>query len=206
MKGDAEDPPIIAISPSAMRDIQRRCLEAGMQERIRKPVRLREISATLQRWLPPDVARGLRSPSRMRDSNAANRATDSDSGDAVSRRLEELFSTLHDRAFLGKQLRHLAQTTRRRWEAIDDAFQSGDLSAVRQHTASLRDLLEPLRAKDVLESCAQIKAAAEGGDLQALSHLAEDLKRQTGELIDLLERHCRRTATRRKAPPPTAAV
>ena len=44
--------PIIALTASAMKEDLERCLEAGMNDFLSKPCRLRDLEAILDRWLP----------------------------------------------------------------------------------------------------------------------------------------------------------
>jgi CheY-like chemotaxis protein len=44
--------PIIAMTARAMDDDRQRCLAAGMDDYISKPMRRAALSATLHRWIP----------------------------------------------------------------------------------------------------------------------------------------------------------
>jgi signal transduction histidine kinase/DNA-binding response OmpR family regulator/HPt (histidine-containing phosphotransfer) domain-containing protein len=52
-EGDGRRTPIVAMTANAMAGDRERCLEAGMDGYLTKPVRPDELTATLSQWLPP---------------------------------------------------------------------------------------------------------------------------------------------------------
>jgi CheY-like chemotaxis protein len=62
--------PIIALTADAYREDRERCLEAGMDEHLAKPIHAKQLQAVLDRWLRSDQAVSLSvEPSPTRYSN-----------------------------------------------------------------------------------------------------------------------------------------
>ncbi len=54
LRDDGENVPVIALTANALLDDRQRCLNAGMDDYIPKPVELPTLEATLRRWVCPD--------------------------------------------------------------------------------------------------------------------------------------------------------
>jgi PAS domain S-box-containing protein len=61
-EGGAHRVPILAMTANAMPGDRERCLEAGMDDYLAKPIAIRDLRDALQRWLPPPVSDSAPNP------------------------------------------------------------------------------------------------------------------------------------------------
>jgi len=176
--------PIIAMTAGAMQEDGERCLDAGMDDYIPKPVRAEELAATVERWMGDrggDVADATASSSTDAD-RAAEGPTGEDAAPshllaaAILARLQEL-----DKRSGGQLISELVglflSQGQGRFDELQRAVDTSDLSAAATAAHSLRGSAGALGARALTEQCGQIEAAARDGDGQAMAEAASGLSR-----------------------------
>jgi PAS domain S-box-containing protein len=150
-EGTGRHIPIIAVTARAMVGDRERCLDAGMDDYLSKPVHLGDLYEALARWAPG----GLHMASRAAVRTVANidRAALLDMVDGDETLLGELI------AVFSRESQRLAGEIRR-------AVQERDAGATRAAAHALKGAAANLRAKDVVNSAAVLEQIADAGNLE----------------------------------------
>ena len=146
--------PIIAMTAGASSEDEARCLAAGMDDYVTKPLSRTTLTGVLRRWLP--------SP------NGSSEPT----GDLPELLAAEAVGHLrdlaaHDPGGVADLVRVYLRDSRRRLDTAGAAADAGDLGAVAETAHSLRGSSANLGAQTIAELCAELDRACATGDLAA---------------------------------------
>ena len=174
--------PIIAMTAAAMAGDRERCLQAGMDDYIAKPLRLEDVDAALRRWTSETLPPGERVPPPPRQD-----------GEAVldCSHLEELRS-------LGAQTGNadmfeelvgaLVQELPARLSEVQAAARREDLDALGRIAHRVTGSLATLGARRAASASAALEAAARGTDAAAVAERLHDFEVELDTAVKALER------------------
>ena len=170
LEGGTHHIPIVALTAHAIKGSDAKCINAGMDDCLTKPIDSERLDACLEKYLPgtfPDAAATSQEPPVDWES-----LLDSFGGDtAFARKLVELFVSN------GNEL--LA--------AIPEALRRGDYEAVRAAAEELKGATANMRAQAANSVAALCEAAAGSRDVSKASALAEKLKNEMQRTIAYLQ-------------------
>ena len=152
--GAGRHTPIIAMTASALVADRERCLAAGMDDYLAKPVNPAELDQTLARWVASEATRV-----------AAPRT----GGDPIGHRLAELAGDRSEPelALVERLVTSFKSRAPRHVTALDEAFQAGDLGVLEDEAHSLRGAAGNIGATAVSEVCERIENEARAGRMHA---------------------------------------
>ncbi len=175
--------PIIAVTANAMQGDRERCLAAGMDEYLAKPVKLEELRLVMQRW--------IEAPAPGRPAAETGPASADVGGD---RRIFDPAKMLRNIGGDNELFGQLVELFLDRHEAmlgdIKDALAAGNALHVERAAHTLKGTAGNLCASDVAQAAGRLEAVGHLGTLHDAPPVYAELELEVLRLVRLLER-CR---------------
>jgi CheY-like chemotaxis protein/HPt (histidine-containing phosphotransfer) domain-containing protein len=161
--------PIVALTASALKGEAERCLAAGMDDYMAKPVGIPALTAALQRWLPHTIPAAVDAATPVATALpqlAHPPALDPVTLDALTGGNAAVARELLD-DFLASTVQDLAE--------LDSARAAGDLPALTRQAHKIKGAARMVGALEVAETAGQLEASGRGEEWPAILPLAADL-------------------------------
>jgi CheY-like chemotaxis protein/HPt (histidine-containing phosphotransfer) domain-containing protein len=166
--------PIIAMTAHAMQGDHDKCLKAGMDAYVSKPVDPRELAGVLKRWLPAEKAE----PGKQKDEGLASPADRGSaampSGVRVFDRALMLSRLMGDETLAREVIALFLSDTPRLIQELKSCLEAGHAAGVQRHAHSIKGSSSNVGAEALRAVAFEAEKSAKDGDLKAArAHVAE---------------------------------
>jgi two-component system sensor histidine kinase/response regulator len=185
-EGSARHMPVIAMTADALAENRDRCIAAGMDDFVAKPISRDAVASVLGRWVPETAA------SRPAAGNGGRERTEEDRqsvAESIRARMEELGGSDpdSDNAAFARIATMFIDQEQTEIEELADAIARQDADEIRQRAHRMKGASGSIGATAMSELCEELQVRGQENRLDGVAELLEDLRLEFDQARDALE-------------------
>jgi CheY-like chemotaxis protein/HPt (histidine-containing phosphotransfer) domain-containing protein len=170
------DIPIIAMTAEAMQGDREKCLKAGMNDYVSKPVTPRALAEVLAKWLPQaeetdEPEKDLPADTVKEESPPSTESAVWDKGEMMSRMME-------DEELVKKVLEMFLEDMPVQIQAIKESMKTGDIRGLEFQTHRIKGSAANVNAAALQAVALAMEKKAKAGDMDAAGAMLADLEKE----------------------------
>jgi CheY-like chemotaxis protein len=173
--------PIIAMTANAFPEDRKKCLEAGMDDYVAKPVRRDDLDTVLARWRPDCADSSAERPTSLPEEDRTGALAVDPAVLAELRGLDE------DGELLTTLITHFLAETPERMAAMQAAVSRRDAAALAETAHALKGSSGNLGATRMQELCGELQTLGRAGDLASAGALLDRLDEEFSRVRPVLQ-------------------
>ena len=175
--------PIIAMTAHALQGDRQRCLAAGMDDYVSKPIRVEKLYEALRR-----VSNSLQAPPSAAPSPNANGHQESPMDHEIA-----MQNVNGSRSLLVELMQAFLQECPELLQAIGEAAEVGDAPRLHHAAHTLRGAMQTLGVTHAARLAEQLECAGRNGAMEEARGLLSGFQQESSRLVAYLEDYIRRT-------------
>jgi signal transduction histidine kinase/CheY-like chemotaxis protein/HPt (histidine-containing phosphotransfer) domain-containing protein len=179
--------PIVALTASATKEEEARCLDAGCTGYLTKPIDRRKLDAVLARYLARSPEETSQAQPSGPSAGPASVSTEQEDDETVPLDWDSLKEVCDKEEVMQEMGEAVRRDARRYVEELGAALRNKDAAAVRLQAHRLKGATSIIGANVLVEKAARLEQAGDDADLETAESLLDEVRQEVEKVLCLLE-------------------